>query len=197
MDHKNTLSNNFTACWKLDRTENYEQVLKTLGRSWSECQGAKYAAEDFNLIHLDTGKDQKANQHRFSKNVRIYLDPNRIENTVAKNIVKGIVKVIGSDQKSYQCDLLTGLKQFHEDDDKGFGKCSSLTYFETKNNRKVFTIKWFINNDKCKGTLIVQHYLTEDDELFVKMKIKNKVAKKYYKRHSLTEKEKSWIKQHQ
>jgi hypothetical protein len=178
-----------TGFWKLNpkKSTSQREVLKLMGRPSWQLSAIDKANENFCILHFQRKINDKIVNY-FEKFVVIYLDSTVLK--LLSTILPGNI-----DQVKYHHKLfVNGKKQEHENDEKQFGKCSSLTTWERHNNNEGFTIRWYIR----RGILKVFHFINKNDELQVELEMTNATgetakAVKIYERHEMPKDRQEYI----
>lgn len=170
-------SKSLTGYWVLDlsKTSSQKEFLKALGRKPWEISVIDKANENFGLFHF-VKKVETTDLHFFEKFVLIYLDSVVLRTlTKMSNAVSNAIHTdaIEFDKVKYSHRLTANRKEVtHDDDEKRFGPCSSVTSWDSQivdnKSRDGFTIRWRIPG---KGLLTVFHFVNDLDELQVEMKL--------------------------
>jgi len=177
----------FTGHWKLDHelSQSKKDLMRAMGRPDWQINLVDTADEDFCLLHFCRHLP-KGDLHYFDKRVEIYINHGVI------NFLSAVVPFMEFDRVRYSHELMANGKiVHHEDDEKRFGPCESVTTWD--NDEQSFAIRWYIR----KGILRVNHRV-DGDLLRVNMKFTDKdsgaetLADKVYKRVPWSKEEKKY-----
>lgn len=161
--------NRFTANWKLNHEKSSSQceLLRCLGRNRFQQSVIDKADEDFALFHF---YDEEKKVHFFEKNVIIYLLPTIVD--WLQRVMPFLTIELNRVEYSHQL-VANGKHKAHEEDQKQFGKCTSVTTWDEScpeaKGVPAFTIRWYLSN----GILKVIHFVDDEDRLTMLMDFAN------------------------
>ena len=144
----------FTGLWILNNNEckNQTKLLSAMGRAAWQTKLVNKADETFRLLHFTKSRENGVSSQFFNKNVHIYLD-NSVLSVISKILRIPFNEIV------YECDMHANSKTVHHlDDAKQFGDCTSKTSWSNKDDKSMFTIRWYLNN----GVLKVRHTIEQN-----------------------------------
>jgi len=147
-----------TGLWELDldQTTTQAPVLRLMGRPNWQISVIDKAKERFRLIHYKSDKGV----HFVHKHVHLHLD-----SVILAWLSKLAFGKIPFDQVTYSHWLYANnAEKNHDDDEKRFGPCQSVTSWE-EDGPRTLTIRWKLP----RGLLHVTHQVTDKDHLKVEL----------------------------
>lgn len=153
-----------TGVWELDLTQSTPQgaLLALMGRPAWQISVIDDASERFRLLHYRSEK----NVHFIHKDVHIHLKSSALQ--ILDKLFGSFRKVPFSEVRYSHWLYANGVEKHHEDDQKRFGPCESVTSWET-DGPNTLTIRWKLS----RGILHVSHSVI-DDKLKVVMTFREK-----------------------